>query len=799
MDKKEKLKKLEGLFLETQKKFGKDIVIKFDEKENLNIPRIPLESLGLTYCFGKSGLPKGRIIETYGDESHGKSSIAMIIASDVQKAGGFVIYLDFEHSFDFDFAMKLGMDVSDEKFKLIVPDVLEDGLQMVEDVCATKAVDLIIWDSTNSAKSKKEDEGEFGDANMGTNARGFSSGLKRLIAKIGKSGTTLILVSQKRCVGEDSYILTNNGLKQMKSLTFEDKVFDFQGNFCNIKNIDKSSVEGKEIFLKNLGEIKLSNNHKQTIINSSFEFEDKLVEDLKIGDFFIQPITNVKNNDKAYINIQSIVNDATNQLSPNSKKYNLPIVLNEDLAFFMGCFFSDGSYVDNKEKSDYRIQFTENNSDRYNLVKDISIKLFGGACHTGKSNINIGGSQIKMYLELLGMKRYGKNKIIPKLVLSSNDNVVKAFLRGAFFNSHKFDSHSFIFTCENEKATYQIKNLLIGYGINVSLKKDHKHTNLTSYNRIFISGSDAIKFNKLIGFAELTKSNKAKNFIAETNARGKYDVLPTKLVIALFKKIKKESSINISDIPYYSSAQVNKSKSINSSRLSLIASIEDTMLKISDSELFMYLKDCLNILVSNKFVEILNIKDSSFKAVDLEVDSNDSRFIVEGILTHNSKIGVIFGSPDVIGVGNAIKFYSSIRYEVRRREAILKDKQIIGYQTRIKCIKNKTAPPNREYTFNFYNTGRFGIDYEAELGDFAITYGLIEKTGSWYTLPNKERVQGKENIAKYYRENPKSFLSDKATIRKMISGDDKEGQAEIVEEITEKTNKKTNEIKIGRW
>jgi recombination protein RecA len=361
MDKNEKLKKLDNLFKETQKKFGREVVIKYDEKENLNIKRTPLESLGLRYIFGGEGLPKGRIIETYGEPSHGKSSVANIIASDVQKRDGYVVYIDFEHSFDFSFSKKLGMNVDEEQFKLFLPDTLEDGLQLLEDICTTRAVDLVIWDSTNSAKAKREDEGEFGDANMGVNAKLYSTGLKRLVSKISKSGTSVILISQKR-----------------------------------------------------------------------------------------------------------------------------------------------------------------------------------------------------------------------------------------------------------------------------------------------------------------------------------------------------------------------------------------------------------------------------------------------------QKIGAIYSSPDVIGVGTACAFYSSIRFEVRRKEPILNDdKQVIGYKTRVKCIKNKTAPPNREYIFDFYNSGNVGIDYYSELADFAISYHLIEKTGSWYTLPNKERVQGKDNITKYYKDNPIEYKNTKEQIIKLLNVDDKEGtlegENEVISEQKEIKKRKTKE------
>ena len=189
-------KLLKDAMLKLEKQLGEGVFYNLD-KQPKKIDRWPLKSPALNYVFG-GGLPKGRIIEIYGRESHGKTLIATLIAADVQNAGGRIMYIDAEHGFDFDFAAVYGLNGQAENFILAEPDCAEDAMDIVNEIAATGAVDLIVIDSIAALSPKAEMEGTNSDQQMGALARVLSKGLRKMVASLGKTGTTLLCINQVR-------------------------------------------------------------------------------------------------------------------------------------------------------------------------------------------------------------------------------------------------------------------------------------------------------------------------------------------------------------------------------------------------------------------------------------------------------------------------------------------------------------------------------------------------------------------------------------------------------------------------
>ena len=196
MSKDEKLKALNLALSQIEKDFGKEAIMRLGDTNNENVEAIPTGALPLDIAIGIGGIPRGRIIEIYGPESSGKSTLAMCIAAQAQKQGGIVAYIDAEHAMDPDYAGKLGVNVDD--MLISQPDSGEQGLAIAEKLVCSGAVDLIVVDSVAALVPRAEIEGEMGDSFVGIQARLMSQGLRKLTPIVAKSKASIIFINQLR-------------------------------------------------------------------------------------------------------------------------------------------------------------------------------------------------------------------------------------------------------------------------------------------------------------------------------------------------------------------------------------------------------------------------------------------------------------------------------------------------------------------------------------------------------------------------------------------------------------------------
>ena len=192
----EKKKALEMALNQIEKQFGKGAVMKLGENAHLNVEVIPTGALGLDIALGVGGVPRGRIVEIFGPESSGKTTVALHIVAEAQKAGGEAAFIDAEHALDPVYAKKLGVDIDN----LIVsqPDTGEQALEIAEALVRSGAIDVIVIDSVAALVPKAEIDGEMGDSHVGLQARLMSQALRKLAGVISKSKTTAIFINQLR-------------------------------------------------------------------------------------------------------------------------------------------------------------------------------------------------------------------------------------------------------------------------------------------------------------------------------------------------------------------------------------------------------------------------------------------------------------------------------------------------------------------------------------------------------------------------------------------------------------------------
>ena len=192
----EKLKALQLAMAKIDKEFGKGAIMKLGDDKIEDIPVIPSGSVGLNVALGVGGYPRGRVIEIYGPESSGKTTLAIHAMAEVQKQGGIAAIIDAEHAFDRFYAEKLGVDT--DNLLIAQPDCGEQALDIADELIRSAAVDLVVIDSVAALTPKAEIEGDMGDNKVGLQARLMSQALRKLTATINKTNTTCIFINQLR-------------------------------------------------------------------------------------------------------------------------------------------------------------------------------------------------------------------------------------------------------------------------------------------------------------------------------------------------------------------------------------------------------------------------------------------------------------------------------------------------------------------------------------------------------------------------------------------------------------------------
>ncbi len=192
----EKMKALQAAMQKIEKDFGKGSIMRLGDEQVMNVEVIPTGSIGLDMALGVGGYPKGRIIEIYGPESSGKTTLAIHAIAEAQKAGGIAAFIDAEHAFDRFYAQKLGVDV--DNLWISQPDNGEQALEIADQLIRSSAVDILVVDSVAALTPKKEIEGDMGDSAVGLQARLMSQALRKLTSTISKTNTTCIFINQLR-------------------------------------------------------------------------------------------------------------------------------------------------------------------------------------------------------------------------------------------------------------------------------------------------------------------------------------------------------------------------------------------------------------------------------------------------------------------------------------------------------------------------------------------------------------------------------------------------------------------------
>ena len=200
----DKRKALDAAIAQIEKQYGKGSVMKLgDSNANMNIDVIPTGSLSLDIALGLGGVPRGRIIEVFGPESSGKTTVALHIVAEIQKRGGIAGFIDAEHALDPTYAKNIGVDI--DNLYISQPDCGEQALEITETMVRSGAVDVVIVDSVAALVPKAEIDGEMGDSHMGLHARLMSQALRKLTAVVSKTNCVVIFINQLHISSQTSH------------------------------------------------------------------------------------------------------------------------------------------------------------------------------------------------------------------------------------------------------------------------------------------------------------------------------------------------------------------------------------------------------------------------------------------------------------------------------------------------------------------------------------------------------------------------------------------------------------------
>jgi recombination protein RecA len=665
---------------EIQQKYGDGSIMKLGDAKKVDVDTISTGSISLDLALGVGGIPRGRIIEIYGPESSGKTTLALHVVAEVQKMGGIAAYVDAEHALDPEYGRKIGVNVAD--LLISQPDTGEQALEIVETLVRSGGVDLIVVDSVAALTPRAEIEGEMDQQHMGLQARLMSHALRKLTAIVAKSGTTIIFINQIR-----HKIGVMFGCLNYKSM-------------INIKG-RKNEWIGKVV------------NQKKKLEVMSYDWEKEQI--------IPKPITNWFNNGRTdkFLQIKTYkpLGNGKAQISctPNHPiltpvgwrkaedlKNNdlvmigIPTRLNQlQMEIIRGSLMGDGA-----------LSFSASNR--------LGVRFRMGHGKNQKSYLRWKASFFSNVKQTISVNK--KNAIFCDLTPLPE---LYPLRKSMYINDQKFLPPDFI-------AGLTPLSLAIWY-------MDDGHLDIRDEKRT--KGRIAFCVEMMMAESRVSLKNYLEN---------KYGILT---------RLGKQGHNNVL---FFN--QDNSDKFMQLIRRYIHPSMKYKLLP--RHYYYFDIKPVLSEPIWKPLaVPIIDIHKKpvtrSMTRFDINVKGTHN-FLADGIIVHNS--------PETTTGGLALKFYSSVRIEVRRAAQIQAGEKIVGNRVKAKVVKNKVAPPFRTAEFDIlYNEG---ISKVADLINTGVTLGVVAKSGSWYNFGDQKLGQGIDGSRQFLKENPKIVKTISDAVKK---------------------------------
>ncbi len=674
-------KALEMALAQIDKNFGKGSVMRLGDEVRTPIAVIPTGSIALDIALGIGGLPRGRVVEIYGPESSGKTTVALHAVANAQAAGGIAAFIDAEHALDPDYAQKLGVDT--DALLVSQPDTGEQALEIADMLVRSGALDIIVIDSVAALVPRAEIEGEMGDSHVGLQARLMSQALRKMTGALAGTGTTAIFINQLR----EKIGVMFGCLSYGTRVTLADGTQEKIGKIVNQRmDVEVLSYDPE------LGQVV-----PKRIVNWF---------DNGAADHFLQlTVAKPGGNGRAQLAVTDnhLVRtpggwrEAGEIMAGDRVMLSQPHRLSpQQWQVVLGGLMGDGSLSPSRIPGSLGTRFRMGHGATQVDYLDWKAELLG---NIGQSRrVNAKGAP---FVELTPL---------PELA-----SVREAVYRGD----------------GNKTLSYDYLKTLTPLALAVWYMDD---------------GSFALRAE---GMQERTKNGSGHGGHSEICVQALSAGSRDRLVDVLAGQFGLRPTLSLRGTRQQ--AVLSFSKDETAKLHELVAPYIHPLMQYKLLERFRG-----QFAVEPEFVPmtllpvpapVLDVKvkprTRSMHRFDIEVEGSHN-YLADGVIVHNS--------PETTTGGKALKFYASIRIDVRRIETLKDGTDAIGNRTRAKIVKNKVAPPFKQAEFDImYGVG---ISREGSLVDMGVEHGFVRKSGAWYTYEGDQLGQGKENARAFLRDNP---------------------------------------------
>jgi recombination protein RecA len=668
-------KALSTALSQIERQHGKGAVMRLGDETRAPIEVIPTGSIALDVALGIGGLPRGRVVEIYGPESSGKTTVALHAVANAQKAGGIAAFIDAEHALDPEYAKALGCDT--DALLVSRPDTGEQALEIADMLIRSGAIDIIVIDSVAALVPRAEIEGEMGDSHVGLQARLMSQALRKITGALSNSGTTAIFINQLR-----------------------EKIGVFFGCFSYGTRI--TLADGTQ---EKIGKIV---NQKLPVEVLSYDAEfgrmvpKKVVNwfDNGITDQFLQiTVAKPSGNGKAQMGVTSnhlirtpggwreagelipgdrVMLAETHRLSP------------QQWQVVLGSVMGDGNLSPTRNSVGTR--FRLGHGPKQVSYLDWKASLFA---NIGQSRSQRADGSVHLDLTPLPELSELRELVYVAGKKHLSEDYLKALTPLAlaiwYMDDGSFAVRSKGLQARTEGGSGRIE-------ICVDAMTEGTRMRLVDYLRD-THGLDV----KLVTRGK--REQQVIQFATAASAQFQEIVAPyvhPSMAYKLLPRFQGQFAVQ----PEFVDPTVHPAP----------ARVVDVRIKP---------------------------KTRSMHRFDIEVEGSHN-YLADGVVVHNS--------PETTTGGKALKFYASIRLDVRRIETLKDGQEAVGNRTRVKVVKNKVSPPFKQAEFDILYG--HGISREGSLIDLGVDQGIVRKAGAWYTYESDQLGQGKENARAFLKDNP---------------------------------------------
>ncbi len=670
-------KALEAALLQIERQFGKGTVMRLGEEARVPVEVIPTGSIALDVALGIGGLPRGRIVEIYGPESSGKTSLALHAVANAQKAGGIAAFIDAEHALDPDYAQKLGVDT--EALLVSQPDTGEQALEIADMLIRSGAIDVVVIDSVAALVPKAEIEGEMGDSHVGLQARLMSQALRKITGALSQTKTTAIFINQLRekvgvmfgCMHYGTRVTLADGTQEKigkivsRRMDVEVLSYDAETDRMVPRRIVNWFDNGNaERFLQfsvakpgknGVAQFAATENH---LISTPGGWRE--AGELLPGDRVLVAERQSLGDQQVQVVLGSLMGDGN--LSPSRRG-------RPGTRFRMGHGSQQAEYLDWK------------------------VSLLGNIQHSRR--VNAKGAVSADFAPL------------PELA-ELYDTV--------YFGDGK------------KHITWEYLKSLTPLALAIWYMDDGGFAVRPEGAQERAAGG-AGRIEICVEAMSPGSRDRLVQYLRDTH----------KLDVRLASRGARQASVL-----QFSTAASEKFQRIVAPYVH--PSMEHKLLPRFRGQFAVepQFAPATQRLVPARVLDIhIKPRTRSMKRFDIEVEGSHN-YLVDGVMVHNS--------PETTTGGKALKFYASVRLDVRRIETLKDGTEAVGNRTRVKVVKNKVSPPFKVAEFDIlYGVG---ISREGGLIDLGVEQGIVRKAGAWYTYEGDQLGQGKENARNFLRDNP---------------------------------------------